>query len=71
MGLLRFIVGAALGYGIGWAAGRFYAPESGDQLRLELKHRYDQIASEAERAGEAKRIEMQGQFERAKSSRAI
>ena len=69
MGLIRFVLGAAVGFGIGWAAGRLYAPHSGDDLRREARRRYEYIAAEAEKAAEEKRQEMLARYEQAKTAK--
>ncbi|MHB0874664.1 MAG: hypothetical protein ACYC5O_01330 [Anaerolineae bacterium] len=67
MGFIRFVLGAAVGFGLGWAAGRVYAPDSGDELRREARRRYEYIAAEAEKAAVQKRQEMQARYEQAKA----
>jgi gas vesicle protein len=69
MGFIRFVLGAAVGVGLGWVAGRLYAPHSGDELRREARRRYEYIAAEAEKAAEEKRKEMQARYEQAKAVR--
>lgn len=70
MGVLSWLVGFAVGYGIGYAAGRLYAPTSGEQVRLQLKVRYQEIADEAEKAAEDKRRELEARYEVAKRTGA-
>lgn len=69
MGFIRFVLGAAIGFGVGWAAGRLYAPRSADDLRREARRRYEYIAAEAEKAGEQKRQEMLTRYEEAKTAK--
>ena len=69
MGFIRFVFGATLGFGLGWVAGRIYAPDSGDELRREARRRYEYIAAEAEKAAAEKRREMEARYEQAKAAK--
>ena len=66
MAFLRWMLGFALGFGIGWAAGRLLAPRSGEMTRRAVQVRYREIADEAEKAAERKREELEAHYELAK-----
>jgi len=67
MGVIRFVLGASLGFALGWALGRIYAPNTGDELRQEVRRRYEYIAAEAEKAAAEKRQEMESRYAQAKA----
>ena len=60
----NFVGGLLLGLLVGTAAGLLMAPKPGDELRKELQQEIDDILSEARRASEMRRQEMEDQFSR-------
>ncbi|MGQ9552992.1 MAG: YtxH domain-containing protein [Anaerolineae bacterium] len=68
MAFLRWAFGLAVGFGIGWVAGRLLAPQSGEMTRRALQERYRAIATEAAKAAEQKRTELEARYELAKRS---
>lgn len=58
----NFAGGLILGMLAGTAAGLLLAPKPGDELRKEMQQEIDDILSEARRASELRRKEMEAQF---------
>lgn len=57
--LLKFIVGTAIGAGIGSAVVMMLAPSSGGELRDHIKDYVQNLKDEVARAREAKRVELE------------
>lgn len=68
MGFFRFMFGVALGLGVGYLAGRLYAPSTGVALQAELRSRYQYVRDEAQRAADERRREMEERYRSAKRS---
>ena len=68
MRFVSWVLGFAVGYGIGWVAGRLYAPKPGAEIVRGLEERYRYVSTEADRAAEATRQELQARYQAAKSS---
>ena len=60
---LSFLAGAICGAIVGATAAILLAPSSGEDLRHEMMHRWEEALSEARQAMEDTRLEMQSQFE--------
>ena len=60
--LLFFSGGVLCGLMIGATVALLLTPESGDALRVDTKNRFDGMLSEAHRASEKRRIEMETQL---------
>lgn len=61
-GLVNFISGALLGGVIGAAAVILVAPQSGEELRANLRHEVDAILDEGRRAARERENEMREQL---------
>jgi gas vesicle protein len=68
MGFLKLLLGLMAGLATGWGIGRLYAPTSGTATRQSLRARYEEIAVEARKAGDAKQLEMQARYRAAKQA---
>lgn len=62
-GFLNFIHGAIWGSAIGAAVIILVAPMSGKQLQKKIKDHINYVIEEGERAAEARRLELEKQFE--------
>ena len=62
-GFVRFVRGAMWGMAIGAAIGILLAPESGRKLRQAILDYANYVVEEGRRAGEARRQELEQQFE--------
>jgi gas vesicle protein len=60
---LSFLAGAICGAIVGATAAILLAPSSGEDLRHEMMHRWEEALSEARQAMEDTRMELQSQFE--------
>jgi len=62
-GFVRFVRGAMWGMAIGAAIGILLAPESGRKLRQAILDYANYVVEEGRRAGEARRQELEQQYE--------
>ncbi len=67
MRFVGWILGFAIGYGIGWVAGRLYAPQAGADTIHQLDEHFRHISEEADHAAEATRQELEARYRAAKS----
>ena len=58
----NFVSGFVLGAAVGAAAALILAPESGDELRREIRGEIDDILSEGRRAANQRRAELEDQL---------
>ncbi len=68
--LLGFIVGAIVGGLVGATLALLYAPESGAELRAQIRERAETFATEVRQAATAKRIELQDRLESLRAPKA-
>ena len=61
--ILSFLAGALCGAVVGATAALLLAPESGEDLRLDMVTRWEEALAEARQAMEDTRRELQAQFE--------
>ncbi len=66
--LFSFLAGMLCGALVGAVLVLLLTPSSGDQLRADATARWETAMTEARQAMEEKRKELEGQFERMKSS---
>ena len=69
MKAIKFLFGLTLGVAVGWLAGSFLAPQSGEDLRQTVRDRVNRIADEGRNAAEQRVIELRTEFEAAKAPR--
>jgi gas vesicle protein len=53
---------------MGGVAGLLLAPQSGDELQVKLRQRYDEVMEEGRRAAAERRAELEAQFAEAKQA---
>jgi len=70
MRFLSWVLGFAVGVGLGWATGRLYAPQAGLDTRRQLERRYRWIAAEADKAAKETRAELEARYQAARGSAA-
>ncbi len=68
--ITSFLIGTLIGGMVGASLAILLAPESGENLRQELRQRADAFASEVRSAAEARKIELQQQLEALRSPTA-
>ena len=61
-GVMSFLSGAIMGGLVGATLALLFAPASGEQLRLQMQERADQIQQEVKQAAETRRIELEQQL---------
>ncbi len=61
--ITSFLIGTLIGGMVGASIAILLAPESGEELRRELRQRTDAFASEIRTAAEARKMELQRQLE--------
>ena len=66
MGFFRFVIGLALGAGVGYMAGRLLAPASARDLESQVRARYHSIRDEAQQAADETRRDLEARYETAK-----
>ena len=69
MKVVRFLFGFMMGATLGWLAGTFLAPQSGENIRQTVRDRVNQIADEGRNAAEQRVVELRTEFEAAKAPR--
>ena len=65
MKMLKFLFGFVAGLGTGWVIGTLVAPEEGSELRGSLRRKLNVVIEEGRRAAEARRAELEAQFQSA------
>ncbi|MFT5195440.1 MAG: gas vesicle protein [Cellvibrionaceae bacterium] len=60
--LMGFIVGAICGAAVGAAIALIFAPANGEQLRQDIKSKWDEVLEEARRAQEETQKELEDEF---------
>lgn len=68
--ILGFIFGAILGGLVGAALALLFAPESGPELRTQIRERLSALGTEVRQAATSRRIELQQRLETLRSPRA-
>jgi gas vesicle protein len=63
MKIMSFLAGVFSGAVVGATAALLLAPASGEDLQLEVRHRYQTIVDEAKAAAAAKQAELKAQLE--------
>jgi gas vesicle protein len=63
MKIMSFLAGALSGAVVGATAALLLAPASGEELQLEVRHRYESIVDDAKSAAAAKQAELKAQLE--------
>lgn len=66
--ITRFLVGAAFGSLLGVSLAILLAPESGDNLRQDLRERSQALLDEIRQAAETRRIELRKQLDTLRTS---
>jgi gas vesicle protein len=61
--ILGFLIGVAVGGLVGSTIGLLMAPESGEQLRAELRSRGENFVNEVRHAADERRIELRQRLE--------
>jgi gas vesicle protein len=69
MKAVKFLFGLMLGAVVGWIVGTMFAPQAGEETRLTVRDRVNQIAEEGRSAAEQRVTELRAEFETAKSPR--
>jgi gas vesicle protein len=70
-GLLKFLIGLALGFGIGYALGTLVPPEAGAEWRQLIRQRAEEAIAEGKRAAAEKQHELEERLERSKQELAV
>ena len=64
-----FLIGALLGGLVGATISLLFAPESGEELRTQIRQRAEAFGSEVRQAVNTKRIELQDRLETLKTAK--
>ncbi len=67
---LSFAIGAIVGGLVGATLSLLFAPESGGELRSEIRQRFEAFSGEVRQAMATKRIELQDRIEALRASKA-
>jgi gas vesicle protein len=70
MRIMSFLAGTFAGAVVGATAALLLAPESGEELRMDVRSRYETIVSDARRAAEEKRAQLEAQLENMRRPRS-
>lgn len=68
--ILSFLLGVILGGLVGSTLALLFAPESGTELREQIRERFSALGAEIRQAATARRIELQQRLETLRSPRA-
>lgn len=68
--ILSFLLGAILGGLVGSTLALLFAPESGVELREQIRERFSALGTEIRQAAAARRIELQQRLETLRTPRA-
>lgn len=68
--ILSFLLGAVLGGLVGSTAALLLAPQSGVELRAQIRERLDAFGTEIRQAAAARRIELQQRLDTLRAPRA-
>ncbi len=68
--ILGFLLGAVLGGLVGSTAALLLAPQSGAELRAQIRERLDAFGAEIRQAATARRIELQQRLDTLRAPRA-
>lgn len=69
--VLKFLVGLALGFWLGYTLGMFLPPEAGAGQRQLIRQRVEEAITEGKQASAEKQRELQERLERAKQGVAV
>jgi gas vesicle protein len=68
--MLGFLIGVVVGALVGSTVVLLMAPESGEQLRSEIRERGSAFLADVRQAADSRRIELQSQLEELRAPRA-
>ncbi|MHB8628320.1 MAG: YtxH domain-containing protein [Aggregatilineales bacterium] len=60
--MMFFVIGILCGVTVGGVAALLLSPASGDAMRHEARERFDELMREAQKAAEARRVELETQL---------
>lgn len=69
--VLKFLVGLALGFWLGYTLGTFLPPAAGAEQRQLIRQRVEEAITEGKQASAEKQRELQERLERAKQGVAV
>jgi gas vesicle protein len=64
--IIKFLLGLAVGAGVGYATGLLLSPESGEENLRQVRRRIDAAVAEGQRAAGERRRELEAELARAR-----
>lgn len=68
---MRFLAGFLVGLAMGFAAVLLTTPQSGQDLQVKARSRFDEIVAEGRRAAESRRAELESRLADLKAGRSV